>query len=62
MTERVGFIGLGIMGRGMARNVLKAEFELRVWNRTASRMERVERKPALSRVRTRRKSPPAAIS
>ena len=39
MTERVGFIGLGIMGRGMARNLLKAGFEPRVWNRTASRMD-----------------------
>lgn len=38
MTETVGFIGLGIMGRGMARNLLKAGFELRVWNRTAVRM------------------------
>ncbi len=39
MSERVGFIGLGIMGRGMARNILKAGIELRVWNRTASRMD-----------------------
>lgn len=39
MTERVGFIGLGIMGRGMAHNLLKAGFELRVWNRTASRAD-----------------------
>src|SRR5215208_5379044 len=39
MTERVGFIGLGIMGRGMARNLLKAGFEVRIWNRTASRMD-----------------------
>jgi 3-hydroxyisobutyrate dehydrogenase len=39
MSERVGFIGLGIMGRGMARNILKAGFPLRVWNRTASRMD-----------------------
>lgn len=39
MNERVGFIGLGIMGRGMARNLLKAGFELQVWNRTASRMD-----------------------
>ncbi len=37
--ERVGFIGLGIMGRSMARNILKAGFPLRVWNRTASRMD-----------------------
>lgn len=39
MAERIGFIGLGIMGRGMARNLLKAGFSLRVWNRTASRMQ-----------------------
>ncbi len=39
MTETIGFIGLGIMGRGMARNLLKAGFPLVVWNRTASRME-----------------------
>ncbi len=37
--ERIGFIGLGIMGRGMARNLLKAGFEVRDWNRTASRMD-----------------------
>lgn len=39
MGEKIGFIGLGIMGRGMTRNLLKAGFEVRVWNRTASRME-----------------------
>jgi 3-hydroxyisobutyrate dehydrogenase len=39
MTEHIGFIGLGIMGQGMARNLLKAGFPLRVWNRTASRMQ-----------------------
>jgi 3-hydroxyisobutyrate dehydrogenase len=37
--ERVGFIGLGIMGQGMARNLLKAGFPLRVWNRTISKTE-----------------------
>lgn len=39
MAERIGFIGLGIMGRGMANNLLKAGFTLTVWNRTASRMD-----------------------
>src|SRR5688500_9065301 len=39
MIKRVGFVGLGIMGTGMARNLLKAGFEVRVWNRTASRIE-----------------------
>jgi 3-hydroxyisobutyrate dehydrogenase len=38
MTEEIGFVGLGIMGQGMARNLLKAEFPLTIWNRTASRM------------------------
>jgi len=39
MSEKVGFIGLGIMGGGMARNLLKAGFDLTAWNRTASRTE-----------------------
>ena len=39
MKERIGFIGLGIMGRGMAANLIKAGFNICVWNRTASRME-----------------------
>src|SRR5438552_3925172 len=39
MSEQVGFIGLGIMGQGMARNLLKAGFAVRVWNRTASKAE-----------------------
>ena len=39
MNERVGFVGLGIMGQGMARNLLKAGYSVRVWNRTSSRMD-----------------------
>lgn len=39
MAEQVGFIGLGIMGRGMTRNLLKAGFDVNVWNRTASKMD-----------------------
>jgi len=39
MNEKVGFIGLGIMGRGMAHNLLKAGADLTVWNRTASKMD-----------------------
>jgi 3-hydroxyisobutyrate dehydrogenase-like beta-hydroxyacid dehydrogenase len=39
MSEQVGFIGLGIMGQGMARNLLKAGFDLTVWNRTASKAQ-----------------------
>lgn len=38
-NRTLGFIGLGIMGRGMVRNLLEAGFPVRIWNRTASRME-----------------------
>ncbi|MGQ9698547.1 MAG: NAD(P)-dependent oxidoreductase, partial [Armatimonadota bacterium] len=37
--KRIGFIGLGIMGRAMCRNLIKAGFELSVYNRTRSRTE-----------------------
>ncbi len=33
-NPRIGFIGLGIMGRPMAQNLLKAGFELTVYNRS----------------------------
>lgn len=37
MAETVAFLGLGLMGEPMARNLLRGGFSLRVWNRTASR-------------------------
>src|ERR1700675_2814996 len=37
MKLSVGLIGLGLMGRPMGANLLKAGHELTVWNRTASR-------------------------
>ena len=37
--RRVGFIGLGRMGTGIARNILRAGFELTVYNRTPSKMK-----------------------
>ncbi len=37
--ERIAFIGLGIMGRGMVHNLLKAGYPVTVWNRTASRAD-----------------------
>lgn len=36
---KVGFIGLGNMGSGMAANLLKASHEVTVYNRTASKAE-----------------------
>src|SRR5579884_2161098 len=39
MSEQIGFIGLGNMGQPMARNLLKAGFELRVYNRNPAKAE-----------------------
>jgi 3-hydroxyisobutyrate dehydrogenase len=36
---KVGFVGLGIMGKPMAENLLKAGFPLAVYNRTRARAE-----------------------
>jgi 3-hydroxyisobutyrate dehydrogenase len=38
--ERIGFIGLGIMGSRMAANLRRAGLDLTVWNRTRSITER----------------------
>ena len=38
MGERIGFIGLGIMGRPMAGHLLDAGYTVTVWNRTRSKM------------------------
>jgi 3-hydroxyisobutyrate dehydrogenase-like beta-hydroxyacid dehydrogenase len=35
----IGFIGLGLMGRPMALNLLKAEFPVVIWNRTKSKTQ-----------------------
>lgn len=35
--SKIGFIGLGLMGKPMALNLVKAGFAVTVWNRTASR-------------------------
>jgi len=39
MADRVGFIGLGIMGKPMAKNLLEAGHELVVYNRTREKAE-----------------------
>jgi 3-hydroxyisobutyrate dehydrogenase len=41
MAERVGYIGLGIMGSGMVANLLAAGHEVVVWNRTPARADRL---------------------
>jgi len=35
--KRIGFIGIGLMGKGMSLNLLKAGYPLTVWNRTRSK-------------------------
>jgi 3-hydroxyisobutyrate dehydrogenase-like beta-hydroxyacid dehydrogenase len=40
MSERVGFLGLGIMGSRMAANVVRAGFPLAVWTHTPGKAER----------------------
>jgi 3-hydroxyisobutyrate dehydrogenase-like beta-hydroxyacid dehydrogenase len=35
--ERIGFIGIGLMGRHMARRLLEGGYLLTVWNRTAEK-------------------------
>lgn len=44
--NRIGYIGLGIMGRPMAENLIDAGFELFVWNRTAEKAEALGEKGA----------------
>jgi 3-hydroxyisobutyrate dehydrogenase-like beta-hydroxyacid dehydrogenase len=40
MSERVAFLGLGIMGSRMAANLARAGHDLTVWNRTGETAER----------------------
>lgn len=35
--KKIGFIGIGLMGKGMSLNLLKAGYPLTVWNRTESK-------------------------
>lgn len=41
MSEVIGFIGLGIIGSGMVRNLLAAGHHVVVWNRTRNRMDEI---------------------
>jgi 2-hydroxy-3-oxopropionate reductase len=46
MAERVGFIGLGIMGMPMARNLMEAGYELMVHNRSPEKAEELGKEGA----------------
>ncbi len=41
MSRQIGFIGLGTMGSAMARRLVDAGHDLRVWNRSAPAVERL---------------------
>jgi 3-hydroxyisobutyrate dehydrogenase-like beta-hydroxyacid dehydrogenase len=41
MAERIAFLGMGIMGSRMARNLRRAGFDVVVWNRTRARADEV---------------------
>ena len=43
MAQKIGFIGLGIMGKPMARNLMKAGYSLTVFNRSRPPMEELKR-------------------
>jgi 3-hydroxyisobutyrate dehydrogenase-like beta-hydroxyacid dehydrogenase len=45
---RIGFIGLGSMGKAMAANLLKAGHELRVWNRSQGAVEALVKQGAIA--------------
>ena len=40
----IAFIGVGVMGISMARNLMKQGHSLRVYNRTASRLRRLSKR------------------
>ena len=42
--KTVGFIGTGLMGLPMAKNILSKKFKLNVWNRTPGKTLELEKK------------------
>ena len=46
MAEKVGFIGLGIMGKPMAKNLVQAGYELAVHNRSPEKAQELAREGA----------------
>jgi 3-hydroxyisobutyrate dehydrogenase-like beta-hydroxyacid dehydrogenase len=46
MIKNISYLGLGTMGGGMASNLLKAGYQLTVWNRSAEKCKPFEKKGA----------------
>jgi len=45
-AKTVGFIGTGLMGMPMAKNILAKKFKLNVWNRTIGKTQELKKKGA----------------
>src|SRR5438067_1898699 len=41
MSKNIGFIGAGIMGRGMAANLIRKGHKVKIYNRTRAKAEEV---------------------
>ncbi len=48
MSAKIGYIGLGIMGLSMTRNLLKGGFDVTVWNRTRAKVDEAVRDGAVA--------------
>ena len=46
MIKKISYVGLGTMGSGMVSNLLKAGYDLTVWNRSVEKSKRFARKGA----------------
>ncbi|WP_306557955.1 NAD(P)-binding domain-containing protein, partial [Nostoc sp. 'Peltigera malacea cyanobiont' DB3992] len=56
IMKRIAYLGLGIMGSGMATNLLKAGYDLRVWNRSPESC-----KPLVEKGATQAQTPAQAV-
>lgn len=52
MAETIGFAGLGIMGTGMARNLVAKGHTVKVWNRTASKAQQLAKELGIGQAST----------
>ena len=43
MKKKIGFIGIGLMGEPMVRNLLKAKYQVKVFNRTKSKAKKLQK-------------------
>lgn len=56
MTTKIAYLGMGIMGRGMASNLIDAGYDVTVWNRTAKKAQ-----PVVEQGATQAKTPAEAV-